>query len=303
MRKMLSLLMACVLWLIPVSSLAENPILSVCESGEQVTVVTSSSVLGVSVGLPSYSFSTVLSVASRSDGTMLWLLAPTGAGVRVMDMVYYSLDGSSWTGSSFVVNIGGGNAATQAPVSTPTPTQTPRPTPAPTPTVDPEPWPEMSFGSYSVSLVMEGEKRVQSRLGPARNYCGGGGYKPYKVTSLYAMFTENGYVFVDMDYSTVGHRRLYFPMSEVSYLSSSTPTTHLKGHAAVTTEDITPSFGPGFDYDLFESAPLRANSDISVFFEENGYVFAEFTTTVSDTKSTREETIRCYLPADIVKAR
>lgn len=285
MRKILSLLAACLLLLTPTASWAVDYVLSVCESGEQVTVVTADSVLGVTVGSPSHVLSTVLSVASRADGTLLWILAP--AGDPDTDTVYYSLDGSSWESTSFTVSIGVKGAAF----------------PAPTPTLAEAPWPEMSFGSFSAALYAEGEKRIQSRLGPSRDYCGGGAYKPYKITSLYALFSENGYVFVDMDYSTVGHRRLYFPVSEVSCLDSSMPAMQWKGYPAVTTEDTTPRFGPGFDYDLFESAPLDAGSAITVFFEENEYVFAEFTTMVSDTKSTRDETIRCYLPADIVEAR
>ena len=55
---------------------------------------------------------------------------------------------------------------------------------------------------------------------------------------------------------------------------------------------------------IFSILPRSPQATMSLFFfEENGYVFAEFNTTVSDTKSTREETIRCYLPADKVQPR
>lgn len=285
MKKIAGLVLVTVLLLMPVIALSAGYVISAGEAGNQATVVTDSSVMGITVGPPSHVISNVSSVTSRSDGSLLWVLSSNGESAA--ETVYYTLDGSSWTSTSFTISFHGKNEGDSEPAATEKETQ----------------WPSVSFDAYSAALYADGEERIQSRLGPSKDYCGGGAYKPYKITSLYALFSENGYVFVDMDYSTVGHRRLYFPTNKVHQLDSSMPSKHWKGYSATTTADITPSFGPGFDYELFESAPLSAGSRITVFFEENGYVFAEFSTTVSDTKSTRDETIRCYLPVDKVKAR
>ena len=285
MKKIIGLFLVSVLMFIPIASLSADHVISAGESGNQATVVTDSAVMGVTVGPPSHVISTVSSIASRADGTLLWVLSSCGESAT--ETVYYTLDGSSWTSPAFTISLGEENSVSSASAAT----------------ANEESWPSMSFDAYSAAMYAEGEDRIQSRLGPSKDYCGGGAYKPYKTTSLYALFSENGYVFVDMDYSTVWHRRLYFPISKVYNLESSMQSKQWRGYAATTTVDITPSFGPGFDYDLFDSAPLAAGNHVTVFFEENGYVFAEFNTTVSDTKSTREETIRCYLPADKVQAR
>jgi hypothetical protein len=79
---------------------------------------------------------------------------------------------------------------------------------------DAKPWPEAEYTRYPLTIIPLGtDERVQSRCGPAKTYHGAGAYKTYKMLSTEALFTEGGYVLVDLDYQTVGKRIVYFPSS------------------------------------------------------------------------------------------
>jgi len=108
-----------------------------------------------------------------------------------------------------------------------------------------------------------------------------------------ALFIEDGYAYVEMTYSTVDRRRLYFATKIFESLSG-VPEKKLTGYPAETTAPITPRFGPGNRYDDFEEAAIRSGKKVKVFFEEDGWVFAEFDTS-------KLGTIRAWLPAEDVK--
>lgn len=174
--------------------------------------------------------------------------------------------------------------------TTPAPEATAAPTIAPTPS---KPWPvytQVSRTPVTIRLL-EGEKRAQSRTGPAKTYHGAGGYKPYKVTSASALFIEGSYMLVDLDYTTVGKRVVYFLTSAFKG-TGSVPTVTLTAYPAYTLSALTPTFGPGVAYDAFSEAAIGSGTPLSVFFEENGWVFAEFDSALGY--------VRAFIPVDMV---
>ena len=130
-----------------------------------------------------------------------------------------------------------------------------------------------------------------------------GGYKPYKVVSATVLFREGDYVLVDLDYKTVGRRCLYFKYSAIT--SAAADQVSLIAYPAVTTSAVQPKFGPGYEYDsvvkknqsngstMQENVVIGSGTQLSVFFEMNGWVFAEFGSILG--------TIRAWLPANTVQ--
>lgn len=101
-------------------------------------------------------------------------------------------------------------------------TITPAPTPTltPTPTQERPPWPKTSYNGVSTTVYpLDSNSRYQSFCGPSKSYHGAGAYKSYKIESIQALFIENGYVYVDLSYTTVGTRRLYFQKKIFTSLS------------------------------------------------------------------------------------
>jgi hypothetical protein len=152
------------------------------------------------------------------------------------------------------------------------------------------PWP---MGNYLLLAVtahpLPEDQRVQSRCGPAKTYHGAGAYKTYKMTSTNALFIEGSYMLVDMNYTTVGHRRVYFPVNAFSG-TNNVPQVTLNATTAYTIADLIPTFGPGVDYDPFDEAAITAGTAVDVFFEENGWVFAEFECALGR--------VRAWIPTD-----
>ena len=137
------------------------------------------------------------------------------------------------------------------------------------------PWTVEDLSLYNLQPKDRGDERVQSYCGPANTYHGAGAYKTYKMTRIQGVFIEGDYILVDMDYTTVGKRRVYFKSSAFAN-TTHVPHAEITGYGAVTTSDVIPRFGPGIEYDSFAEAGLNNGTSISVLFEERGYVFAEF---------------------------
>ncbi len=226
------------------------------------------------------SLSTVLSSTVSGDQTY-WMLSVTDQSAD--KALLYTRDVSgNWlnTGVTYdmeMIFLGGSSGA--------------RPSASSAPNGSEKPWPVYDvLPQYDVTIrPVDGEKRVQSRCGPGDTYHGAGAYKPYKVTSTAALFAEGGYLLVDMDYTTVGHRRVYFLTGAFSG-TGEVPEAALDGYDARTTGDLTPLFGPGGDYDVFTEAAILAGTHLLVYLEENGWVFAEFASDLG--------TVRAWLPAD-----
>lgn len=145
-------------------------------------------------------------------------------------------------------------------------------------------------GVFSIEEVLE-YKRVMAYLGPSRNYAETAAYKPNKMARADGLFIEGSYVFVDMNYPSVGVRRTYF--SKGTFKSTgSVPEVTLIGYPAVTTQSIDARYGPGYIYDPFPEASIAAGTALTVFFEEDGYVFAEY--------EAGSELVRAWIVADSV---
>ena len=169
-------------------------------------------------------------------------------------------------------------------------------------TADGSPWPVISLTGSSTALKpsKDESRRYQSMFGPGKHYPGAGAYKPYKVTSATALMREGDYVLVDMSYKTVGRRILYFKVSSLT--NASVEEVRLQAYPATATTTIQPLFGPGYAYDEVDvttknkttaKVTIGAGTRVSVFFEANGWVFAEFNCSIG--------LIRAWLPADQVR--
>ena len=94
-----------------------------------------------------------------------------------------------------------------------------------------------------------------------------------------------------MNYPSVGVRRTYFRRS-IFTDTSEIPEITLEGYPAITTKNVEARYGPGSTYNRFSNADVGPNTKLTVFFEEDGYVFAEYTPGF--------ELVRAWIPADSV---
>lgn len=164
-------------------------------------------------------------------------------------------------------------------------------------------WDEEDFSGTGTALKSNACEsfRYQSYFGPGKSYPDAGAYKPYKVTSMKALFREGDFVYVDMSYRTVGRRCLYFRANALT--NDDVDERDLVSCSARTTKELQPRFGPGNEYDgvirtssagKTYKVKLRKNTAVEVFFETDGWVFAEFSCELG--------TIRAWIPASQVKA-
>lgn len=166
-------------------------------------------------------------------------------------------------------------------------------------------WPVKDFSDCAgtgLRDLKDENMRHQSVFGPGAGYPGAGAYKPYKVVSAKALLREGNYVLVDMNYQTVGRRCVYFKASSLT--NSDAKEMEPAGWAARTTRNVNPRFGPGYSYDsvtktvnnpedggsIVTALELGAGTKAEVFFETNGWVFAEFNCVMGR--------IRAWIPAD-----
>lgn len=167
-------------------------------------------------------------------------------------------------------------------------------------------WPVIELNGTGTSLrsLSDSSKRHQAQFGPGSQYPDAGAYKPAKATSVIALFKEGNYVCVDMTYTTVGRRCVYFKASALS--NASADELAMNSYSARTKAEVQPMFGPGQIYDpvvqkvakggktLTYNVTLPARTSINVFFENNGWVFAEFGCALG--------TIRAWIPVNQVEA-
>ena len=266
MRRALSLLLLLATLVAPVGAPAEGkPFVIVLDPGPSAVMLMDEN---------GNSLSTMVN-SMPSNGKVYWTLSVTNNGAS-QALLYTRDDAGNWlyTGVTYDMVV---IFPTNGPAVTDQPTNQP-------------PWPVYDqMQQYGVAIKpLEGEKRVQSRCGPGKDYHGAGGYKTYKVTSTAALFAEGSYMLVDLQYTTVGHRRVYFLTSAFTG-TGDVPDVSLSGYAAYTKAAQTPVFGPGGDYDVFTEAAIPSGTALSVYFEEDGWVFAEFTCELG--------AVRAWIPA------
>ena len=167
-------------------------------------------------------------------------------------------------------------------------------------------WPSMHFSGTETSLKSNENEyfRYASSFGPDASYPDAGAYKPYKVTKAMALFREGDYVYVDMDYRTVGKRCLYF--RDYALTDADVEQITLESYPAHTTTEVQPRFGPGTEYDgviqtvedyemglvQTHKVKIKAGTSVRAFFEMNDWVFAEFDSALG--------VIRAWIPADLI---
>ena len=170
-------------------------------------------------------------------------------------------------------------------------------------------WPQMPMDGISVKLTsLDKDNRHQSYFGPDRKkYPGAGAYVPRNTRAVTALFQEDGYILVDLDYPAVGRRCVYFlPYSIKNTSGREIPEVTLTAYSAEVTESVQAAYGPGENYDVLQKAEtakggqmmyrkiiLEAGTKISVFFEMNGWVYIEFECKLG--------LVRAWVPADTVR--
>lgn len=139
----------------------------------------------------------------------------------------------------------------------------------------PKPWPVESTVLYALQAVNKGDQRAMAWCGPGKGYREAGAFKTNKLLKVKGILTQGDYVLVDMDYAGVGRRRVYFNQRAFKD-TGHVPQRDLTGYDAFTVRDAMPLYGPGSGFDDFDGETLPGGVQISVFFEENGWVYAQF---------------------------
>lgn len=193
-------------------------------------------------------------------------------------------------------------------------------------------WPSRDLSGVSVTVKPypndpEKTMRRQAYLGPDKNsYSGAGAYRPGMVTSATALFREGNYVFVDLLYHQDEKRIVYFLTDSLKDVPASLEIVTLTSLPARVTRGVVAMMGPGSDYEVLEitekskyadwdlaalagkfggsyeiglalqgnkySVVVEPEDTVNVFFEYNGWVFAEFGTAIGN--------VRAWLPSDSV---
>lgn len=197
------------------------------------------------------------------------------------------------------------------------------PSPAPGPEPEPEPvpesWPVKQLDGTVVKLKNKKiNKKIikrQAYLGPGIIYAGGGAFGP-ETKGLTLISLEGDYAFVG-----TGLRYVYFNISDLeedAVLPEEEETP--AAYPAVITEKTEPAYGPGRKYETLKKAEthytkkkgkdgktktvaftvqvpveLKKDTEVSVFFETDGWVFAEFRCTVG--------LVRAWIPSGKIAAK
>lgn len=132
--------------------------------------------------------------------------------------------------------------------------------------------------------------RAISYMGPGKAFAEGGGYKPYKQKKITAYFEEDGFVFVDVQYQTAEERFVYISKSRFDQIGNIPSISSLDYYNGTTTARIKPSWGPDNRFNSVESLMVDTGMPVKVFFQENGFVYAEYMCS--------KGTVRMWLPAN-----
>ncbi len=138
-------------------------------------------------------------------------------------------------------------------------------------------WPIESLPLHDLKAVEKPGERVMSYRGPGKHYRDAGAYRTEKMSKVKGLFIEGEHILAEMDYAGVGLRRLYFRNGAFKS-TAGIPVKALEGCDALVAAAVVPRFGPGTEYDDFDGETLGEGTPLDVFFEENGWVFAQFET-------------------------
>lgn len=176
---------------------------------------------------------------------------------------------------------------------TPAPTEKAVSTPIPTAESKPAvPVFSEVYPGMDASLKKAGDDgyRVYSFVGPGKAYVASGGYKPAKQKKITVYFEEDGYVLADVQYQTTEERFVYLPVGSFTSANNIPGVSDLKSYSGTANANITPSWGPANRFSSVGSLTVDKGTRLTVFFQENGYVYAEY--------SCGKGKARMWLPAD-----
>ena len=142
-----------------------------------------------------------------------------------------------------------------------------------------------------IRLRNDETERIYSRTGPGKAYVSSGAYKPYKIKSVTVYYEEDGWVFTDLLVSE--ERFLYIPKYEFDQLERLPAFSELAYYRATATERVLASWGPDNRFTYSDKLAVEKGTKLKVFFQENGFVFAEY--------ESGEGLTRMWLPADKIE--
>ena len=147
-------------------------------------------------------------------------------------------------------------------------------------------------------LLPDKNDRAYSKTGPG-NYLTAGGYKPHQQQEMTAYFMDHGWIYVFMDYQTEEDRCVYFRKSDFETPIPELPDiSNIETWEGTVLSDTLPCWGPSSQFNLLSVFPVKEGTQIRAFFQENGYVYAEFE--AINTLTEKSDTARLWLPADSV---
>ena len=137
--------------------------------------------------------------------------------------------------------------------------------------------------------------RVYAYAGPGKSYVSVGGYKPDSQRKITVYFEENGFVLSDVLYRTAEERFVYLPKYSFDSIADIPAVSDLPFYQGVTTADLVPSWGPDSRFNAVQSLSAEKGTDVKIFFQENGFVYAEY--------RCGKGTVRMWLPADGIEIK
>ncbi len=141
------------------------------------------------------------------------------------------------------------------------------------------------------------DSRHDSYAGPGREYESTGGYQPRKIRDAYGWFMEGDYVLTDISYATLKRSMVYLKKSAFTS-TNGIPVIDISenAHPGTVTVEAVPSMFPQKNRRLFseQDAKLAAGTEITVYFEKDGWYYCEFT-------CTDKKPARGWLPKDSVQ--
>lgn len=135
------------------------------------------------------------------------------------------------------------------------------------------------YGKKEVRLktLTNKEQRVLAYYGPSKNHVSAGGYKPDKQVKVEAYFNEAGWVFIDLKYKTAQERYLFVGDNAFDSLAGVTNVSEMAYFEGITVRDTNPRLGPSTEFFFADELKnLSAGNAIKMFFQKNGFVYAEF---------------------------
>lgn len=142
-------------------------------------------------------------------------------------------------------------------------------------------------------ILDDEETRVFSYTGPSHSYVSSGGYKPYKQQKITVYFEEANWVLADVVYRTAEERFVFLPRRSFDNLGLVPSVSDLDFYEGITISEATPSWGPAERFNSVPSMKVSSGTNIKVFFQENGFVYAEYDCYIGKT--------RMWLPANTVE--